>query len=220
MWATSSFFTKNNNDAQQPKQQVIKNSDSIPSLSNSSSESFTHKTSTSSSQSSSISSSPKNSTLNLNQTWPTNHVQCIIVTKNPRLIQAYKNAIIAWNNTKVFSFQLTDNSNAPLKLSETDLSNTTQTNNGWTTTELGVTKNSFYDKPHGQVSTEVDLDNTQTLLGRPDSYLTLVAEHELGHAIGLTHAPANTKSVMVPYNVQVAIQQTDIDNVKQLYNEK
>lgn len=220
MWAASSFFTKNNNETQQPKQQEIKNSSSIPSLSNPSNKNFSKNTSISSSQSSSISSSPKNSALNINQTWPNNHVQCVIVTKNPRLIQAYKNAISAWNRTRAFDFQLTNNPNAPLKLSETDLSNTTQSNNGWTTTELGITKNSFYDKPRGQVSAEVDLDNTQTLLGRPDSYLTLVAEHELGHAMGLSHAPANTKSVMVPYNVQVPIQQTDIDNVKQLYNEK
>lgn len=219
MWAASSFFTKNNNETQQ-KQQVIKNSSSTSSMPSSSNKNFSQRVSTSSSQSNAISSSVKNNISNINQTWPTNHVQCVITTKNPRLIQAYKNAIIAWNNTRVFNFQLTDNPNAPLKLSETDLSNTTESNNGWTTTELGVTKNSFYDKPHGQVSAEVDLDNTQTLLGRPDDYITLVAEHELGHAIGLTHAPNNTRSVMVPYNVQVPIQQTDINNVKQLYNEK
>lgn len=220
MWAASSFFTKNNNKTQQPKQQEIKNSSLTPSIPSLNNKDLSQGMSTSSSQSSATSSSAKNDTPNINQTWSNNHVQCAIVTKNPQLIQAYKNAINAWNNTRVFNFQLTDNPNAPLKLSEADLSSTTQSNNGWTTTELGVTKNSFYDKPHGQISAEVDLDNTQTLLGRSDNYITLVAEHELGHAMGLSHAPANTKSVMVPYNVQVPIQQTDIDNVKQLYSEK
>lgn len=220
MWAASSFFTKNNNETQQPKQQVIKNSRSISSKSNSNSASFSHNMSISSPQSSSISSPQRNSTPNINQTWPNNNVQCVIVTKNPRLIQAYKNAITAWNSTTAFNFQLTNNPNAPLKLSEADLSSATQNNDSWTTIELGITKDSYYDKPHGQVNAEVDLDNTQALLGRPDNYITLVAEHELGHAMGLSHAPVNTKSVMVPYNVQVPIQQTDIDNVKQLYNKK
>ena len=52
------------------------------------------------------------------------------------------------------------------------------------------------------------------------SYQQIVntAEHELGHVIGLSHT--DEMSVMQPAGSLYSIQQLDIDNVKQLYNEK
>lgn len=142
----------------------------------------------------------------------------MITTKNPKLVAAYQNAIRAWNQTGCFNFQLTNNPNAPIKLNEKDLSSSTQDNGSYRSQELGITYNKFYAKSHGLVGADVNLDNSQELLSRPVNYITIVAEHELGHAIGLKHQPENAKSVMVPVNAKYPIQPMDIQNVKQLYN--
>lgn len=142
----------------------------------------------------------------------------MITTKNPKLVAAYQNAIRAWNQTGCFNFQLTSNPNAPIKLNEKDLSSSAQDNGSYRSQELGITYNKFYAKNHGLVGADVNLDNSQELLSRPVNYITIVAEHELGHAIGLKHQPENTKSVMVPVNAKYPIQPMDIQNVKQLYN--
>ena len=44
-----------------------------------------------------------------------------------------------------------------------------------------------------------------------------VAEHELGHALGLQHTPEGSHTVMEPYNLTTRITPTDVNNLKNLY---
>ena len=151
------------------------------------------------------------------ETWPTNKVNCVMVTKNPKYIQAYKNAINTWNQTGCFTFNLTNDPKAPVQLKDTDLSATSRQNGNWRSQELGITYTSYLQKPHGMVKADVNLDNSPALNNRPVDYVTLVAEHELGHAIGLHHQPENARSIMIPYNAKYPIQPMDVQNVRNLY---
>ena len=145
---------------------------------------------------------------------------CYMVTKNPKLIQAYKMAINAWNQTSAFHFNLTNNPNAPIKLGERNMDNTQQDDGFTTKRELGVTNTSYYAEQHLIAKDDVFLDNSQQLLAKSPEYISWVAEHELGHAIGLDHTAQNANSVMTPANPSHGITQSDILTVKQLYQER
>lgn len=151
--------------------------------------------------------------------WPKNTIQCNITTSNPKLILAYKDAINAWNQTGAFHFVLTDNPKAPITLGEQNLSNTKSDNGVETSQELGVTNVSYYPNQHLLGKADVKLDNDPMLLNNNRQYISWVAEHELGHAIGLAHTAQNADSVMVPVNPTHGITNNDIITVKQLYKE-
>lgn len=64
----------------------------------------------------------------------------------------------------------------------------------------------------------MNLDNTD-LLKENDQYITRVAEHELGHAIGLDHTSEDAHSIMKPYNPDCDITDQDVQSVKSIYQE-
>lgn len=151
--------------------------------------------------------------------WPKPTVPCIINTTNPKLVLAYKDAINAWNQTGAFHFQLTKDKQAPITLGEQDLSSTKSDNGIETSQELGVTDVSYYPEQHLLAKANVKLDNDPMLLNNNRQYIAWVAEHELGHAIGLAHTAQNADSVMVPANPTHGLTNNDIMTVKQLYDE-
>ncbi|MCC4350111.1 matrixin family metalloprotease [Limosilactobacillus reuteri] len=46
-----------------------------------------------------------------------------------------------------------------------------------------------------------------------------VAQHELGHALGLAHAPEYEHSVMIPRNIKNGITKNDAKTLRTLYRE-
>lgn len=234
LWAASSFLDTPSTAKHNSPTANIASSQSVNS-SNSSSSSFAKSSSNSSSWHHAQISEPKppaqpqpkqpqtqpsdtnNQQTGPDETWPTNKVNCVMVTKNPKYIQAYKNAINAWNQTGCFTFNLTNDPKAPIQLKDTDLSATSRQNGNWRSQELGITYTSYLQKPHGMVKADINLDNSPALNNRPVDYVTLVAEHELGHAIGLHHQPENARSIMIPYNAKYPIQTMDVQNVRNLY---
>ena len=46
-----------------------------------------------------------------------------------------------------------------------------------------------------------------------------VAQHELGHALGLAHAPEYEHSVMIPRNIKNGITKNDAKTLRMLYRE-
>lgn len=153
--------------------------------------------------------------------WSTPDATVYIKTKNPMLIQAYKNAINAWNQTNSFKFVLTDNPQSQIICNERNLTSTKQDDGLTTSQELGNTETSYLQQAKLIQHANVVLDNSGLLndenTKNNSQYATWVAEHELGHAIGLDHTPQNANSVMVPSNPQHGITENDVTTVKQLY---
>lgn len=128
---------------------------------------------------------------------------------NYRLVQ---NAMQAWNDTKAFRFKQVNNINrANIVVTSGNYGNTS-----W----AGLT--SMANVPRGWLyGSTVYLNDYYINQVNPNIALA-VAEHELGHAIGLNHndtQPSVMNSAISDQNAYT-IQQCDIDAVKQIYNEK
>lgn len=153
--------------------------------------------------------------------WSTPNATVYIKTKNPMLVQAYENAINEWNQTNSFRFALTNNPQSQIICDERNLASTKQDDGLTTSQELGNTETSYLQQAKLIQHANVVLDNSGLLndenTKNNSQYATWVAEHELGHAIGLDHTPQNANSVMVPSNPQHGITENDIITVKQLY---
>lgn len=83
----------------------------------------------------------------------------------------------------------------------------------------GVTSASYNrnTKILNHATSSIDINK---LANSSEQYRMWVAEHELGHAIGLAHAKENDDSVMVPTNPKTGITSNDINSVKELYDQK
>jgi predicted Zn-dependent protease len=134
----------------------------------------------------------------------------IAISKSSPDYQPKIDAINAWNNTKTVKLNIVGSTkNAFIIISNADYGNT-----GWAGEEQEhITQSKVYSTIHlndyflNQVDYKIKVD---------------VAEHELGHSIGLNHYDAGP-SVMNPIidpNHAYSIQPIDIQMVKKLYNEK
>ncbi|MDM7493630.1 matrixin family metalloprotease [Lentilactobacillus kefiri] len=132
----------------------------------------------------------------------------INVTQNSSRYQAvWTRAVQAWNRTGAFTFQITNNSNAQV---------TTKMNPALGSGYSGMTYLTT-DYQNYIINAECEINN---LALRNNHYARFewvnVAEHELGHAIGLNHNPGKA-SVMYASNRSYSIQRVDIEGVNQLY---
>ncbi|EHO54102.1 Matrixin [Lentilactobacillus kisonensis DSM 19906 = JCM 15041] len=124
-----------------------------------------------------------------------------------RYQKIWDKAVQAWNQTGVFEFVPTTDSDAQV---------TTSTNSGLGGAYTGMTYITTGSDGYIQ-HTESEL-NPQTLkvYRYSTSEMVNVAEHELGHSIGLLHNP-NRASVMFAANRYYSIQAVDSKSVQQLY---
>ena len=131
-------------------------------------------------------------------------------TKNQTLDDAMREAINAWNATGAFTFQIVNNKKAA-NLIATTMQNNQDQAAGLTDMSINTATGYFMD---GHVYL-----NTAYLLNPEYGYtherIVNTAEHELGHAIGLSHT--NQISVMQPAGSNYGIQQIDITDVQRLY---
>lgn len=149
--------------------------------------------------------------------WPSKNVSIAITSTDPRTKQAFADAINAWNNTGAIDFQLTDqDQDANIVANGKDLSSGDQDYGDVTTEELGQT-NTEYDPGTKILSHATSSLDINKLANRSREYRMWVAEHELGHAIGLDHADQHANSVMVPANPKTGITSMDINAVRNLY---
>lgn len=143
--------------------------------------------------------------------WTTNSASIYIKTQDATLVSAYQEAITAWNATGAFTLTLTtDESSADIIA--TDYSDASTQAAGLAETESNAVTNHL---------THVDVKlNTYYLLD--DSYgytyerIVNTAEHELGHAMGLSHDDSED-SVMQSSGSYFGIQDADIQALKKLY---
>ena len=145
--------------------------------------------------------------------WTSTTATLYLDLDNQTLDQATRDAIQAWNDTGAFTFKITTNR----QKADVVITTMNDSSNG----VAGLTKMNINSVTHYFVNGKMYLN--QAYLLSPEynySYQQIVntAENELGHVIGLSHT--DEISVMQPAGLLYSIQQLDIDNVKQLYNEK
>lgn len=137
----------------------------------------------------------------------------INLENNPTLRSATMDAINVWNRTGAFTFKQTnDKKTAQIVVNAISESDTSAAGETYTTFNP-VTKHLMHAK--------VDLNSfylQNIWYGYSNNRIVNTVEHELGHAIGLSHT--NGVSVMYPKGSFYTIQPVDIRAVKKLYNEK
>ncbi|KXT77005.1 M57 family metalloprotease [Streptococcus sp. DD12] len=143
--------------------------------------------------------------------WPSPTASVYISSTDERLVSAYQEAIANWNATGAFTFTYATSSDQADIVAGDEADSSSQAAGLADTTSNALT---------GQIS-HVDVTlNTYYLLNAAYGYsserIVHTAEHELGHAIGLSHDDSED-SVMQSAGSYYGIQETDINKVKALY---
>lgn len=139
-----------------------------------------------------------------------NHATYAITTKSAYYQKIWRSAVHAWNKTGVFTFKLASSKSAQIKLTTASANQAQHLGK-----DVGLTE--YWAKRDYLIKVSSELN--PTLLhsyGYTRSDDLHVAEHELGHAMGLEHNPSK-HSVMYYENRSVAIQPVDINGVKARY---
>ncbi len=150
--------------------------------------------------------------------WLHHRVYIYMDTDNPKMKKAFRTAVKAWNKPHIVKLIWTSNrSKANVIANSGDLSTSaSQPNVGYVTSQLGSTQTSYNPDYHIMIKATSTLDANQ-LAYVNDQFRARVAEHELGHALGLAHAPEYEHSVMVPRNIRTGITKQDIKTLKMMY---
>ena len=141
-----------------------------------------------------------------------------IVTNNPDAVNDFKQAIDAWNKTGIVNLKLVDqNQDAEITCNIENLTNQTKQNGDYTQSTLGQTDFQYEANENKLISatSNIDIDQIKNL---PDQNQVWIAEHELGHALGLQHVNENDNSVMIPFNIHTGITDEDAQHLKDLYS--
>lgn len=151
--------------------------------------------------------------------WKKKKISIYMDTDDPKLRWAFRDAVKRWNKVKAVKIYWTkDMENANIIANDGDLSGHTLGNNnvGYTTSELGSTKTEYDPDTNALHQATSTLDPNQLdYTSKP--FRSKVAQHELGHALGLAHAPEYEKSVMIPRNIKTGITKNDAKTLRMLY---
>lgn len=151
--------------------------------------------------------------------WPSKRIKIYLASSDPQIRRAFRQAVKAWNRTKTVHFVWVKNEDKAQVIADSgDLSDNTNTGNsvGMTTAQLGSTNTEFNPDTNELLRATSTLDPNE-LAAANSVFRSEVAQHELGHAIGLAHAPEYEKSVMIPRNIHSGITKNDIRSVRALY---
>lgn len=151
--------------------------------------------------------------------WPTTNIKIYMDTQDRALQTAFRSAVQAWNQSGVVHISWTKNKDkADIIAQDGVLPNGRSTPGiGYETTQLGSTSAEYNPDTHALIQARSTLDPNQ-LDYTSQRFRTEVAEHELGHALGLAHAPENMHSVMIPQNVKSGITVNDRRTLRYLYD--
>lgn len=159
-----------------------------------------------------------NSTRYSNPVWTNKNITIAINTTDPIAKQDFTDAINNWNNAHVIHLQMVNPDQHPnINCNIKDLSNQTkQVSQTETEQQLGVTNISYVEHTNqlAHADSYIDINSIRNMSHDQQVW---VAEHELGHALGLQHTPEGSHTVMEPYNLTTGITPTDVNNLKNLY---
>ena len=152
--------------------------------------------------------------------WPHRRIYIYMATDNSKMKKAFRTAVRQWNHAQVVKLVWTRHqAKANIIADSGDLSNAAsnaQLNVGYVTSQLGSTQTTYNPDYHTMIKATSTLDANQ-LAYVNDHFRAQVAEHELGHALGLAHAPEYEHSVMVPRNIRTGITKQDIKTLRMIY---
>ena len=150
--------------------------------------------------------------------WPTRNLRIYMQTRDKALQMAFRGAVRAWNNTGAVHISwCRDEDRADIIAQDGSLTSTAPTTVGYVSSQLGSTSTEYNPDTHALIRARSTLDAGQ-LDYTNRTFRTEIAEHELGHALGLAHAPEYMHSVMIPRNVKTGITKDDRATVRLLYD--
>lgn len=154
-----------------------------------------------------------------NYRWPTRKLKIYMDTSDRPIQQAFKGAVKAWNRTgAVYIKWCSSEGQADIIARDGSLSNNGAAPGvGYVSAQLGSTNTEYNPDTHALIQARSTLDASH-LDYASRSFRTEVAEHELGHALGLAHAPEYMHSVMIPRNIRTGITHNDRKTLRQLYD--
>lgn len=153
--------------------------------------------------------------------WKKKKISIYMDTDDPKLQWAFRDAVKRWNKVKAVKIYWTkDMEKANIIANGGDLSGHTLGNNnaGYTSSELGSTKTEYNPDTNTLHQATSTLDPNQ-LDYTSKSFRSKVAQHELGHALGLAHAEEYEHSVMIPRNIKTGITKNDAKTLRMLYRD-
>lgn len=151
--------------------------------------------------------------------WSKRRIYIYMDGDDPQVKLAFKDAVKAWNRSKIIHFVWTKHaSHANVFAKSGDLSADSVDNSIGASNhhDLGATQSSYDPDKHALLTATSILD-PNALRFSSRSFRSKVAQHELGHALGLAHAPEYEDSVMIPRNVRSGITKLDLKTLKALY---
>lgn len=152
--------------------------------------------------------------------WPHRKIYIYMDTSDKPIEKGFRDAVKKWNHSKSIHMVWTKKKRKADIFAQTREMQSHTTNTGMgenTSAQLGATGISYNPDTHALIRANSAL-NGPALEHSPLEYRSMVAQHELGHALGLAHAPEYEHSVMVPTNVQTGITKNDRKAIKQLYH--
>lgn len=150
--------------------------------------------------------------------WRKRKILIYMQTTDPQLKSAFRSAVKKWNQVRGIKLKwIRDEKKANIIATDGDLSaKSTNTGVGYQTSQLGETKTKYNPETHELYKATSILDPYQLDYTNP-TFRSEVAQHELGHALGLAHAPEYEHSVMVPHNIRTGITKNDRESIRLLY---